>query len=332
MEWYKLTASRKRTIIEEVAARQGLPTQAVEKDWWVTQCLRAIFQSSVASHIIFKGGTSLSKGWGLIDRFSEDIDLSIDRELLGFSGELSKSQITKLRKRSCEFVSKDLATIVQDGLSAFGAKDFEMHIPPSPNSDTDPQTIYVTYPSLVPMLDYLPARVKIEVGARALMEPIESRPIRSMIGLSYGDAAFADDTFPVASVLPKRTFLEKVFLLHELLASTPERVGARLTRHLYDLERIMDTEHGEAAISDVELFQQIANFRRQYNAIKNVDYDMHQHEHIAIVPSLQFRSAWEADYEGLASNMIFGDALTFSQLLDRMDVLQARFNGVPKAN
>ncbi|HEX2901255.1 MAG TPA: nucleotidyl transferase AbiEii/AbiGii toxin family protein, partial [Bacteroidia bacterium] len=93
MEWCKLASNRKRTILDEIASRAGLPGQAIEKDWWVTQCLRAVFQTSVSEHIVFKGGTSLSKGWGLIERFSEDIDLSVSRDYLGYGGELSSNQL-----------------------------------------------------------------------------------------------------------------------------------------------------------------------------------------------------------------------------------------------
>jgi len=78
-KFYNLEKSRKITIFDQVAEREGLPSAAIEKDWWVTLVLKAIFNLEFAEHIVFKGGTSLSKGWKLIDRFSEDIDLAIDR-------------------------------------------------------------------------------------------------------------------------------------------------------------------------------------------------------------------------------------------------------------
>jgi hypothetical protein len=287
-----------------------------------------IFESRHAGSVIFKGGTSLSKCWGLIERFSEDIDLSLNRELLGFFGELSNSQVKKLKKKSCSLVSNELSEIVSDGLSRLGAVDFEVHVPDSSDSDTDPQTIFVSYPSLVPQLGYLPAKVKIEVGARALMEPIESRPIRSMVGATYSGASFSDDIFQVAAVVPTRTFLEKVFLLHELLTTDPVRLGSRLTRHWYDLERIMDTEYGLAAVEDKNLFFKIADFRRKYNAVKGIDYDQHSHQAIRIIPRKENLAAWQEDYSGLAKNMIFGQALSFDMLLDRMKMLEERFRVV----
>ena len=119
-KWLKLSKKRRIEILEQVNNRLGLPIQAVEKDWWVTMVLKAVFSSSFAEHFVFKGGTSLGKAYHLIDRFSEDIDLAIDRKFLGFDGELSKTQIKKLRKASGIFIVTDFF----NGLNAkFGVID-----------------------------------------------------------------------------------------------------------------------------------------------------------------------------------------------------------------
>lgn len=107
-EWLKLSEKRRLEILKQVNNQTGLPTDAIEKDWWVTITLKAIFLSKFAEHLVFKGGTSLSKAYNLIERFSEDIDLSIDRTILGFEGELSKTQIKKLRKASGNFIVGEL--------------------------------------------------------------------------------------------------------------------------------------------------------------------------------------------------------------------------------
>ena len=106
-KWLKLSKKRRIEILEQVNNRLGLPIQAVEKDWWVTMVLKAVFSSRFAQYLVFKGGTSLSKAYHLIDRFSEDIDLAIDRKFLGFDGELSGTQIKKLRKASGTFIVTD---------------------------------------------------------------------------------------------------------------------------------------------------------------------------------------------------------------------------------
>jgi predicted nucleotidyltransferase component of viral defense system len=101
--FYDLSEQRKIDIFNQVSDRTGLPSAAIEKDWWVTMALKAIFELPYSEHIVFKGGTSLSKGWNLIERFSEDIDLALDRALLGYEGYLNKGQIRNLRKDSCKF-------------------------------------------------------------------------------------------------------------------------------------------------------------------------------------------------------------------------------------
>ena len=106
-EWLKLSKKRRIEILEQVNNRLGLPVQAIEKDWWVTMVLKAVLSSRFSEHFVFKGGTSLSKAYHLIDRFSEDIDLAFDRKFLGFDGDLSATQIKKLRKASGTFIITD---------------------------------------------------------------------------------------------------------------------------------------------------------------------------------------------------------------------------------
>ena len=105
MNYTDLSLQDRQEIIQRVQAENNLNRQVIEKDWWVTAVLRALFSLPYAEHISFKGGTNLSKCWNLINRMSEDADIAIDREFLGFGGNLSKSQISdKLRRASCSFV------------------------------------------------------------------------------------------------------------------------------------------------------------------------------------------------------------------------------------
>jgi hypothetical protein len=103
--WLTLSKERRIEILNQATELTGLPSVAIEKDWWVTLALNASFSLSYSKNIVFKGGTSLSKGWNLIERFSEDIDLAIDRKFFGFDCEISKTQIKNLRKQSREIIS-----------------------------------------------------------------------------------------------------------------------------------------------------------------------------------------------------------------------------------
>ena len=108
-KFLKLPDPKKVERIATVAKNMRLPEASVEKDWWVTAVLRALFSLPYAEHLSFKGGTSLSKCWNLIARFSEDVDIAVNREYLGFSGTLSKTQISdKPRRTACSFVREKL--------------------------------------------------------------------------------------------------------------------------------------------------------------------------------------------------------------------------------
>ena len=95
LNFYKLTKANKITVFEEIQKHVHLTLASIEKDWWVVQSLGIVFSLDVFKHLVFKGGTSLSKAWGLIERFSEDIDLSLDREFLGFTGNVNRTQVGK---------------------------------------------------------------------------------------------------------------------------------------------------------------------------------------------------------------------------------------------
>ena len=112
MKFIDIPEDRQREAINTVALQTGLPPSSIEKDWWVTQVLKALHTLPYAEHIAFKGGTSLSKCWNLIARFSEDVDIALSREFLGFSGELSKTQISdRLRRAACSFVREKMRRI-----------------------------------------------------------------------------------------------------------------------------------------------------------------------------------------------------------------------------
>ena len=124
MKFSDLQTKQQQQIIQTVAIASQLDAQSVEKDWWVTQVLKAIFSLPYAEHLSFKGGTSLSKCWHLIERFSEDVDIAISREFLGFAGELSRTQVSdKLRRAACSFVREKMQYDVREAMVAQGIKE-----------------------------------------------------------------------------------------------------------------------------------------------------------------------------------------------------------------
>ncbi|MBP5421276.1 MAG: nucleotidyl transferase AbiEii/AbiGii toxin family protein [Paludibacteraceae bacterium] len=160
--WTDLDISERQVILENVREKRKLDVIAIEKDFWVSMILKALFSLPVGKSIVFKGGTSLSKGWNLIDRFSEDIDLAIDREFFGFAKELGKSQRDKLRKTSKKYVEEMLAPSLAIQLGKLGLTDhINVVIPPVKESDKDPVELFIEYKSVLPSINpYINKRVK----------------------------------------------------------------------------------------------------------------------------------------------------------------------------
>ena len=198
--WLTLPQERRIDILNQVTEFTGLPVVAIEKDWWVTLALNACFSLPYSEHIIFKGGTSLSKAWNLIERFSEDIDLALDRKFLGFEGDISKTQIRKLRTKSCEFIS----TIFFEDLKKVFIEwnvinECSIEVQEVKDADKDPQIIEIHYQSVLDTERYLPQKVLIEVGSRSLTEPTEKRAIKSIFSSLFPDLNFADKPFDIST-------------------------------------------------------------------------------------------------------------------------------------
>jgi hypothetical protein len=327
-EWLQLPEKRRRELLNAISVRTGLPESAIEKDWWVTLALQIVFSTSWGNHLVFKGGTSLSKSWDLIDRFSEDVDLALDREVLGFSGDLSINKIKNLRKASCRFISNDFKNAIEKQLQQTGINP-ELYIltaQESKDSDRDPQVLRLQYRSIINDSNYLPDKVLIEIGARSLREPSSDRTIHSIIGSSFPDQPFAGKPFVVETVDPKRTFLEKAFLLHEEFLKPVEQIRhERMSRHLYDLDRLMDTVHGIDALADKNLYQSIIEHRKKFNYLRGVDYSMHTHDKISFIPPEAVLIIWQQDYELMRKNMIYGEAKEFKDLIKKLQLLIERF-------
>ena len=332
--WLAESIDTHRTIYSEIGRAKRVGDIAIEKDYWVTLVLRAIFSQPYGSRMVFKGGTSLGKGWNVIQRFSEDIDLAIDREFLGFSDELNKSQRTKLRKLSKKFIEDTLAVDLRNTLCEYGFGDLcEVIVPEVHESDRDPVELFVKFKTEIESrneYDYMPSQVKVEISCRSMFEPFECLKMRSMVAEAYPDEAFADEAFPVNTVLAGRTFLEKAFLLHEEFV----RSGGcsrcyRLTRHIYDLEKMMDRDFAVKAMNDETLYNDIVRHRKAFTAWSGLDYNTHSPQTITLVPPEKIHKELEDDYANMQSGFIYGDSLPFAQLIARIAQLQERFRSLP---
>lgn len=314
--FYNLPNSEKEAIFQAISNQTGMPAFAVEKDWWVTQTLAIIFQMDVASHLVFKGGTSLSKAWKLIQRFSEDIDLAIDRNYLGFGGDLTKSKKTTLRKVAGEYTTGPFFEELQRSFSEKGFGNVTLTVVPATDSDQDPRIIEIHYPNVISTPGYVLPKVQIELGCRSLREPYTIRTFGSLVDEIYQGRDFAVPFISIPTVDAERTFLEKLFLLHEEFHRPADRIRVdRLSRHLYDVHHLSRTEIADRAISNKELYQTIVSHRFTFSRVGNVDYNLHNPKTLNPFPTDAMLEAWDRDYKKMLEEMIYEEnAPTFEHL------------------
>ena len=209
MKFLELSKEQQRIVFTQASAQTGINVNLAEKDWWICQVLAALYKLPSAEHTSFKGGTSLSKCWKLIDRISEDIDIGIDREYLGFGGNLSKTQISdKLRRAACSFVRDKLQYELHDALIEEGITEgmFKIHVNITSVTTTDPEIIEVEYPSLFETNPYIHNMVRIEVSGRSMSEPVQVVTLNPIIDEVFPDSRWERNTFNVRAVLDPAEF------------------------------------------------------------------------------------------------------------------------------
>ena len=328
--YFELTTAQQRTILEQTAIKQGLPKQAIEKDLWVTAILQILFSLPCAEYLVFKGGTSLSKVWKLISRFSEDIDLAIDRAVFELEGDLTKKQVKKLRKASSLFVRDTLYQQLVEAVNQTSLKDL-CQIEPEPDGEGDatypePRSIFIRYKSVFDdKLDYIPPVVKIEAGARSLLEPYAETSITSIVEETLPSINTTISNVMVKTAIAEKTFLEKAFLLHELFSVNSKVEARRRSRHIYDLHMMLLQGIAEKAIPNNELWQTIQHHRSTLTRMQGVDYTLDIRKHIQLVPPMECRDDWKRDYEIMIGAMIYGESPVFEVLMDSLKKIEVMF-------
>ena len=337
-EFITMSEERRRLVCMQTGAQLNLFEIAVEKDFWVCWTLGKLFDlPEWRQHLTFKGGTSLSKCWNLIERFSEDIDIVIDRDALGFGGENapeqapSKKQRTrrlKALKEACQqCISDQIQPTLIESISSDLPDTLEWSLEPDPD-DPDKQTLLLLYPTVFPeQAAYLRRSVKIEMGARSDTEPAASVEITPYIGEAFPEL-LAEPGSDVRAVRPERTFLEKAMLLHEETFRPEARKKQRrsMARHYYDLYRMIQAGVGDESVRDLELFHRIATHRQVFFRYTWVDYSTLNPQQLRLVPLAADLPAWQVDYESMQQEMFYGEVPTFEEILEEVADFQNRLN------
>lgn len=327
-KWLNIPDSTKKNAYIQIAEQTGMSAFAVEKDWWVSRTLEIVFQMDIAKHLVFKGGTSLSKAWKLIHRFSEDIDLAIDKDFFeGYKGDISKTQIGKLRKEAGVYTTETLFVALEEEFDKRGYKGLKFKVVEATESDQDPRVLEIYYPNVIATsTKYILPRVQIEISCRSLREPFTMKKMGSLVDEVYYDKDFAEPQFEVPTVNPERTFLEKLFLLHEEFHRPEDKIRVdRLSRHLYDVYQLSKAGIDDSAINDKELYETIVAHRYKYARVGYVDYNLHNPKWLNPIPIETVIKSWEADYAKMKEDMIYEEPKpSFENLIDNLNNLRIK--------
>jgi predicted nucleotidyltransferase component of viral defense system len=305
-----------------------IPAIYVEKDYWVTFALYKIVKAPIGKDTVFKGGTALSKCYKLIERFSEDIDLAIDKDFFeGYKGDISKSQIGKLRKVAGSYTTGTFFEELKQAFEAKGFTDLNFVVIDAKESDQDPRVLEIYYPNIIKSdTEYMLPRVLIEVSCRSLREPFSVQSFGSIVDEFYTEKEFVEPLFKVPTVNAERTFLEKLFLLHEEFHRPAEKMRVdRLSRHLYDVYHLTKAGVSEKAINNKELYETIVAHRYKFSRVGEVDYNLHNPKTLNPIPPENVMNYWEADYAKMKEDMIYEEKKpSFEQLIDNLNELRVQ--------
>lgn len=335
----------RRGVFNATAQELGVLPSYIEKDFWVCLTLDILFNSQeLKSHkMLFKGGTALSKVYGLINRFSEDIDIVIFRDDLGFDSDtdptnreldLSKNKRGELFKKlrdSCQlFMDGNLSKTLKDATDDFGCFIY------ADPDDGDKQTTLLQYKSLYAGADYIKPIVKIEGGARSGISPHQTETVKPYISKLVSNF-ISDLSVPnVVTIHPMRTFWEKVLILHGLHCGYRDenRIPSeanRLSRHYYDVAMLSKSLVGAEALDNIDLLHEV----REHNLIafnqKWKCFDRAFPGEISIIPQLELTAVLAKDYSAM-SGMIMGDVPSFESVIDEIKQLNDLINNISDDN
>jgi hypothetical protein len=329
-DYLKLPRVDRLEALGVAATQSGRPVHVLEKDIWVVWAIDALFSSDFGKHLVFKGGTSLSKAYDVIGRFSEDVDVTYDvrqviPELIGNGPPVPRSnaQADKWRKT----IDKKLTAWVKDKALAAIKKHIEA-TGVDVTVSVEGTNIYVDYDPLAEGKGYVAPRVTLEFGARSTGEPCEERAIKC-------DAAehLPNLVFPTATprvMLPTRTFWEKATAVHVFCAQDGD--GDRYSRHWHDLVRLDEEGHAQAAFDDSALANQVAEHKTRFFREKDkdgvrIDYAAAVAGKLTLVPKGEALKRLEADYKKMADDgILLDDAEPFADLLECCAELEKRAN------
>lgn len=316
-------------IFRNTAQKTGLHEAIIEKDFWVCLTLDYLFhQCPWRESFTFKGGTSLSKCYGLIQRFSEDIDLILDWRVLGYGVNEPWEQRSNTKQdafnkeanlRAEKFLSEELLPTLKTDLSRILGRKAIAYILPE-----DPQTICFQYPKIFEDSSTLQV-IRLEIGALAAWTPSVEKPITPYVAECY-PKAFSRPSTVVLTAAAERTFWEKATILHHE-ANRPEHLAmpTRYSRHYYDLYCIAHSESKALAFENLPLLKKVVDFKMKFYPRKWAQYELAAPGTLRLLPPAYRMDALRRDYESMG-NMMFGSCPDFDKLMQYIQELEDEIN------
>ena len=328
----RLRADDRRDIFTEAASKLGIRPTIIEKDFWVCLVLKLLFQKSrFAKSLVFKGGTSLSKAHGLIERFSEDIDLVLDWKLIGFGAGLrdpmqefdSKSKQDQFNKEinhlAAAYIAETLCPEVDDFLHKEGV-GLSATVDPD-----DPHAVNIRYPAAFSEA-YIRPEVRLEIGPLASWVPSATHVIRPY-AFDVLPQVFANPACEVVAIAAERTFWEKATILHQE-AYRKTQIPKRYSRHYYDLYKLAVSPVRASAFADPNLLRDVVAFKQRFYPSPWARYDLAIPGSFRLLPkSPSHIQELERDYQEMQV-MLFGAPPEFEAIIEELQSLEAEINSV----
>jgi hypothetical protein len=329
----RLSSEDRRRYFEEAAARLGLSAQMIEKDFWVCWTLKHLFSlSDFHGHLTFKGGTTLSKVYHVVERFSEDLDISIERAFLGFgddkeperaaSGKEQQRRIARLQATCRTAIAERLMPQLHEAISS-RLGDGVVWSLVKDQADRDEQTLLFLYPPAVgvDLSPYFAGSVKIEIGARSDHFPTEDVNITSYLVDVFPDA-LTDRTARVRVLAAERTFWEKATILHMLhFLPRKKKLPPRMSRHYYDFFRLVQSRIFGRAMSAIKLLDRVAVHKSVFFKTAWAHYETAHPDTLQLTPSAHIIGELRQDYIAMQP-MFFGEPPPFEEILAGLPRLQ----------
>lgn len=332
LTFLQLPAEEQRLYIEQAATRRNVSPVIMEKDFWVCWLLGILFESEFAANLVFKGGTSLSKVFGVIERFSEDIDLSLSPEFLKLpNAGASRNQANKWMKNAevtCgDAVRNQIGRAMEAAVAGvLGKRErawFEYITDPGTNSPV----LLFHYPTSQPSgFDYLKRSVKLEFGSLTDQQPVGRHKVRPWLA-EVLPTAFPDWQCEVVALEVERTFWEKATILHtEFHRPVAKPTPDRFSRHYADTASLAKNPAASKAIDLHDLRERVVNWKRLFFGSAWANYDEAKPGTFRLVPPPERLPALRRDYQSMR-DMYLSEPASFDNILTTLAELEKRING-----